>query len=58
MRCQLYMLALLLAIQGHAKAQKYLEDGSNLLGKCKSTDAFFVGVCFCRCLLRIHHGRD
>jgi hypothetical protein len=45
MRYQLYVLALLLAIQGPAKAQTYLEDGSSLLGKCKSTDAFFLGVC-------------
>jgi len=46
MRCQLHVFALLLAIQGHAKAQTYLEDGSSLLGKCKSADAFFLGVCY------------
>jgi hypothetical protein len=46
MRYQLYGLALLLAIQGPAKAQTYLEDGSSLSGKCKSTDAFFLGVCY------------
>jgi Rap1a immunity proteins len=46
MRCQLYVLALLLAIQGHATAETYLEDSYSLLGKCKSTDAFFLGVCY------------
>jgi hypothetical protein len=41
MRCQLYVLALLLAFQGHAKAQTYakeqtyLENGFSLLGKCQ-----------------------
>jgi hypothetical protein len=42
------VLALLLAIQCHAKAQTYLEDGSSLLRKCKegTTDSFFRGVCY------------